>query len=164
MIDPKSNALALLSACSTYAVVLVTLVYAITTSEQRDVMFTQLEEMQRDQKIQRLNKEMDNIVGPLYSRLDDPHIFNPNPLISKFGYVDGILHQPSYEEYVFWEGIKQNKYLTPHNLRAAIDSYLKIRTHSSDPTDQNFITATNEVRRSATSRYDEIVTELSKLE
>ena len=56
--NPKSTALVLLSACSTYAVVLVTLVYAITTSEQRDVMADQLKEIQRERNIQRLNREM----------------------------------------------------------------------------------------------------------
>jgi hypothetical protein len=48
LMNPKSTALTLLSACSTYAVVLVTLVYAITTSQQRDIMEDQLNSM-RDQ-------------------------------------------------------------------------------------------------------------------
>jgi hypothetical protein len=67
----------LLSACSTYAVVLVTLVYAITTSEQRDVMADQLKEIQRERNIQRLNREIDFVAGPLTSKIGSYKGYEP---------------------------------------------------------------------------------------
>lgn len=114
--NPKSTALVLLSACSTYAVVLVTLVYAITTSEQRDVMANQLKEIQRDRNIQRLNREIDFVVGPLTSKIGSYKVYEPL-------YLEESDLKAST---VFWEGIKQNLYLTSDDLRVKVDTYLAV--------------------------------------
>ena len=114
--NPKSTALVLLSACSTYAVVLVTIVYAITTSEQRDVMADQLNEIQRDRNIQRLNREIDFVVGPLTSKIGSYKVYEPL-------YLGGNGLEAST---VFWEGIKKNLYLTSDDLRAKVDKYLAV--------------------------------------
>lgn len=114
--NSESNALVLLSACSTYAVVLVTLVYAITTSEQRDVMADQLKEIQRDRNIQRLNREIDFVVGPLTSKIGSYKVYEPL-----------YLEENGLEaSTVFWEGIKKNLYLTSDDLRAKVDKYLAV--------------------------------------
>ena len=121
--NPKSNALTWLSACSTYAVVLVTLVYAITTSEQlkemqsqRQLMADQLEENRRDDKIQRLNKEMDFVVGPLRSKIGSYKIYEPL-------FIEECNKQASIS---FWEGIKKNLYLASADLRINVDKYLAV--------------------------------------
>lgn len=114
--NPKSTALELLSACSTYAVVLVTIVYAITTSEQRDVMANQLKEIQRDRNIQRLNREIDFVVGPLTSKIGSYKVYEPL-----------YLEENGLEaSTIFWEGIKKNLYLTSDDLRAKVDKYLAV--------------------------------------
>lgn len=134
--NPKSTALTLLSACSTYAVVLVTLVYAITTSEQRDVMASQLNEMQgqrqlmadqleeirREGKIQRLNKEMDFVVGPLRSKIGSYKVYEPL-------YLEKVMSEQST---AFWEDIKKNLYLTSDDLRVNIDRYLAVFEEQSE--------------------------------
>ncbi len=130
VLNPQSIALNLLSACSTYAVVLVTLVYAITTSEQRDVMASQLKEMQsqrrimadqlgeirRDSKIQRVNKEIDFIVGPLLSKIGSYKVYEPL-------YLEDYNREKSL---AFWEDIKRNLYLTSDDLRLAVTKYLAV--------------------------------------
>ena len=52
---------------------------------QRELMADQLEEIRRDRKIQRLNMEMDKLVGQLKSRLEDKDIFPKNfePITSR---------------------------------------------------------------------------------
>jgi len=128
LVNSESKALNLLSALSTYAVVLVTIVYAITTSEQRDVMASQLnemhnqhevmadqlEEIRRDRKIQRLSKEMDFIVGPLKSKIGHFKAFEPL-------FLEEDNEQRSIS---FWEDIKRNLYLTSDDLHSNIEKYL----------------------------------------
>lgn len=129
-INPDSTALTWLSACSTYAVVLVTLVYAITTSEQRDLMASQLnemhsqrqlmadqlEEIRRDDKIQRLNKEMDFVVGPLRSKIGSYKIYEPL----------FIQEDDKQRSIAFWEDIKRNLYLASSDLRVNVEKYLAV--------------------------------------
>lgn len=130
--NPESIAfnLDLLSACSTYAVVLVTLVYAITTSEQRDVMASQLKEMhsqrklmtdqleetRREGKIRRLSKEMDFVVGPLRSKIGSYKVYEPL-------YLEEDNEQRAI---VFWEDIKKNLYLTSADFRVKVEKYLAV--------------------------------------
>ena len=128
--NPKSTALTLLSACSTYAVVLVTIFYAITTSEQRDVMVSQLKEMdgqrqlmadqlkeiRQDGKIQRLHKEADFVVGPLRSKIGSYKVYEPL-------FLEECNQQRSI---AFWEDIKKNLYLTSADLRVNVEKYLAV--------------------------------------
>lgn len=130
LMNPQSIALTLLSACSTYAVVLVTLVYAITTSEQRDVMASQLsemhgqrklmadqlEEIRHDHKIQRLNKEMDFVVGPLRSKIGSFKVYEPL-------FLEECNEQTSI---AFWEDIKKNLYLASADLHVIVMKYLAV--------------------------------------
>jgi len=86
------------------ALVIVTLWYAKQVKKQTEFM-----------KIDRLVKEMDKLVAPLYSKIGDKIIFQKGAS----GYIDSI--RPRDQGYFrFWDEIKQTKYLGPDYLRSAI--------------------------------------------
>ena len=74
-----------------------------------------LDEQRSSIKRDRLFKEMDSLVGPLYSGTDFFLKNEPNPNID--------IYQPYI---IFWNDIKQNKYLAvTEDLRIAIENYLE---------------------------------------
>ena len=85
-----------------------------------------LKEKERTRQIERLNKEMDGIIGQLYSRLEDRIYFN----IESFDF-DVIGDKPhdkaQYNSSEFWRSIKRNLYLTTPESRRAIKNYLDIK-------------------------------------
>ena len=101
-------------------------------------------------KIDRVVKEMDNLVAPLYSKLDDFYIFEKD-------IPRGLRDVPSaIDEYNrFWEEVKKYKYLGPDYLRSAIDNYLK--------KDDSFKKAKDELIKAINQRYSELENELSIL-
>ena len=131
------------------ALVIVTLWYANQVKKQTEFM-----------KIDRLVKEMDNLVAPLYSKIGDKIIFQKGAS----GYIDSI--RPRDQGYFrFWDEIKQTKYLGPDYLRSAIDNYLRNKSDKvNDKTrDASYEKAETELFEAIEKRYSELENELSIL-
>ena len=112
-------------------------------------------------KMDRLAKEMDKLVAPLYSKIGDNIIFQKGAE----GYLDstGPREQMFFR---FWDEIKQNKYLGPDYLRSAIDNYLRNKSDKvGDRTqDTSYEKAEDELFKAVNKRYSELEDELSVLE
>nr|CBH38219.1 hypothetical protein BSM_16960 [uncultured archaeon] len=111
-------------------------------------------------KIDRLVKEMDKLVAPLYSKIGDKVIFQKGAP----GYRDSAL--PSDQGYFrFWDEIKQTKYLGPDYLRSAMDNYLRNKLDKvGDRTrDASYEKAEAELFEAIKKRYSELENELSIL-
>ena len=133
------------------ALVIVTLWYAKQVKKQTEFM-----------KIDRLVKEMDKLVAPLYSKMEDKDktIFQKGVP----GYIDGTL--PRVQRYLrFWDEIKQNKYLGPDYLRLAIDNYLRNKSDKVDDRtrDASYEKAETELFEAIEKRYSELENEISSL-
>jgi hypothetical protein len=131
------------------SLVIVTLWYAKQVKKQTEFM-----------KIDRLVKEMDKLVAPLYSKMEDKIIFQKGVP----GYIDST--RPRDQGYFrFWDEIKQTKYLGPDYLRSAIDNYLRNKSDKvNDMTrDAFYEKAKTELFEAIEKRYSELENELSIL-
>lgn len=118
-----------ISAFATIILVYVTYRYVRLVKAQSDTMTNQgsimQESIKRDRitrKYNGLSKEMDDLVGPLFSKMDD----------STAPFFTVVSHSSEYgpyfqEIYAFWRDIKKNMYLAPTGLRVSISNYLDAR-------------------------------------
>ena len=139
---------------------------------QRELMADQLEEIRRDRKIQRLNMEMDKLVGQLKSRLEDKDIFPKNfePITSR---IKGSIRESSndrmYEQTSFWQGIKQYKYLASFDIEfdMALTDYLNIlfdpRGLENSANNANYKSNQDALKEAVKTRYNRIRRELLEL-
>jgi len=129
--------------------VIVTLWYAKQVKKQTEFM-----------KIDRLVKEMDKLVAPLYSKIGDKIIFQKGAP----GYIDST--RPRDQGYFrFWDEIKQTKYLGPDYLRSAMDNYLRNKSNKVDDKtrDTSYEKAETVLFKAIEKRYSELENELSIL-
>jgi hypothetical protein len=112
-------------------------------------------------KIDRLVKEMDRLVAPLYSKIGDEFIFQKEIPY----YINGNMIKPNPEYSCFWDEIKQTKYLGPDYLRSAIDNYLRNKSDKvNDKTrDASYEKAETELFEAIKRRYSELENEISCL-
>ena len=105
-------------------------------------------------KIDRLVKEMDRLVAPLYSKIGDEFIFQKE--IPYYG--NGVMIKPNPEYSCFWDEIKRTKYLGPDYLRSAIDNYLRNKSDKiNDRTrDASYEKAETELFEAIKKRYSEL--------
>jgi hypothetical protein len=131
------------------ALVIVTLRYAKQVKKQTEFM-----------KIDRLVKEMDKLVAPLYSKIGDKFIF----LKGAPGYMNST-HPGDQGYFRFWDEIKQTKYLGPDYLRSAMDNYLINKSDKvGDRTrDASYEKAETELFEAIKRRYSELENEISRL-
>ena len=113
-------------------------------------------------KIDRLVKEMDKLVAPLYSKseMGDNIIFQKGVP----GNIDSTrLRDQGY--FRFWDEIKQAKYLGPDYLRSAMDNYLRNKsgTINDIARDASYEKAEAELFEAIKKRYSELENELSIL-
>ena len=111
-------------------------------------------------KMDRLVKEMDKFVAPLYSKIGDKIIFQkgaPSNIDSTRPRDQGYLR--------FWDEIKQTKYLGPDYLRSAMDNYLSNKSDEVDDRtrDASYEEAETELFDAIKKRYSELENELSIL-
>jgi hypothetical protein len=118
-----------ISALAAIILAIITYKYMRLVKGQSDVMAEQgrimQESMKRDQltrKYENLSREMDDLIGPLFSKMDD----HTAP------YFHAVYHShegsPFYQEiYAFWRDIKKNIYLAPRDLRENLNNYLDVR-------------------------------------
>ena len=129
-----------------------------------------LEIGEKNRRREQLIKEMDKLVGPLYSRINDKGIFNPRG-IDGTRYWDnsltGEIDKKLYEEGVFWQEISQYKYLATYELQHKIDRYLEIKLNSAMMgkwDDPKYIEPEKNLTDAVRTRYGEIERELSRIE
>lgn len=109
-------------------------------------------------KIDRLANEMDELVAPLYSKIEDNIIFQKGAQSN----IDSRI--PRDQNYLkFWDEIKHNKYLGPYYLRSAIDNYLinKSNTVGDKTRDALYEKAECELFKAINKRYSELENEMS---
>jgi hypothetical protein len=126
-----------------------------------------LKEKERTRQIERLNKEMDDIIGQLYSRLEDRIYFNIESF--DFDVIGDTPHDKAqYNSSEFWRNIKRNLYLTTPGTRKAIKSYLEIKIgikdYGEDETNQSYQKDLKNIIYVVEERYKEITKNLEKLE
>jgi flagellar capping protein FliD len=151
--------------------------YANQVETQTGIMTRNTELSERTQEIEEINrrresfiKEMDKLIGPLYSRIKDTQIFNPTGTSGGRYWTDSRSHEidkQRYEECAFWQEIAQYKYLAAPNLRPIIDEYLKIKLDQAGIMrweDPKYTEPEKRLIDAVESRYSEIEAELSILE
>lgn len=104
--------------------------YAKQVENQTILMKNNNESTQKQNKREQITKEIDNLVGILYSKTG--HDITPTGYwqsIDSFKQLEPHYLDPEEEKNVlkFWEKIKRNLYLAPPELRLNIIKYLNIR-------------------------------------
>jgi hypothetical protein len=90
--------------------------------DQSDVMRNSIKRDQLMRKYERLSREMDDLIGPLYSKMDD-HT-DPSFTVVSHSSEGGPFYQ---EIFAFWRDIKKNIYLAPRDLQESLGNYLEAR-------------------------------------
>ncbi len=122
-----------------------------------------------NKKRETLIKEMDCLVGPLYSKLENPEFFNKTKIREMFSNTGQHEYlKKIYDTCAFWQTIKQNKYLASKDSWGvdhwnALDSYLKIKFDSISYADTAYAEHEKDVRLAIEARYQKIETELLEL-
>lgn len=94
-----------------------------TMTEQGKIMQENIKRDQITRKYERLAKEMDELVGPLLSNMDD----STAPFFTMVHHSQER-SSPIYQDiYVFWRDIKKYAYLAPRELRESLNNYLDAR-------------------------------------
>ena len=129
-----------------------------------------LEIGENNRRREQLVKEMDKLVGPLYSRIKDMEIFNPRGTGGGRYWKDassGEIDKQFYEEGVFWQEIAQFKYLAAPDFQDKIDRYLEIKLNSAEMgnwDDPKYTEPEKDLTDAVRTRYGEIESELSRME
>lgn len=136
-----------------------TIVLAIITFIYVKLTESMLNEQRKSNRKDRLTQEMDLLVAPLYTKIEDKIIFQKGAQSN----IDSPL--PRDKEYLkFWDEIKRNMYLAPDNLRSAINNYLKNKSKSTTKDkelDESYKTAEEKLFLEIEKRYNELNNELS---
>ena len=125
---------------------------------------------ERNRQRERLIKEMDKLIGPLYSRLTDQQIFNPVDVSMRHGTISGKLDELGYEASAFWQDVNRYKYLSSASLKADIEAYLEVKMGVSELSkfeNQDSIQYKDLEKRlinAIKTRYSDIEAQLSDLE
>jgi hypothetical protein len=159
----------------TYELLKATSRYADQVETQTDIMTRNAELSEKTLEFEAIKgqreeliKEMDRLIGPLYSRISDTDIFNPRGTAGgRYWVVSGKIDEKLYEEGAFWQEIAQYKYLAPNNLLLIIDKYLEIKLNSAvimEWADPNYAKPEKDLKDAVVIRYSAIETDLSTLE
>jgi hypothetical protein len=71
----------------------------------------------QDIRVKHLQKEMDDLIALLHSKLGNQLYFNCNPVVLGGDYPDNSFPEINFEIYKFWSDVKKNLYLTPETGR-----------------------------------------------
>jgi len=125
---------------------------------------------ERNRQRERLIKEMDALIGPLYSRLTDQQIFNAVDVSMRHGTISGEEDVLGYEASAFWQDIDRYKYLSSASLKADLEAYLEVKMGVSELSEfenqdsPQYKELEEKLINAIKTRYSEIETELSNLE
>lgn len=158
------------------AIVLALFTAALWKSTKRYTEITEkdlkLEEIIR--QIERRHKELDNVIGPLYSklgydsRLPDQNYFN-NRVVwgTQCGNNPTPTQKVDHRASVFWSDIKKNLYLTIPETRKMIKKYLEIKVGTktrSGETDSGYEKDLKGITDAVEERYKGLTKELDELD
>jgi len=102
-------------------------------------------------KSERLSKEMDLLIAPIYSKIGNINIFLKG--------APTYQNNPKGREYFeFWDNVKKYKHLGSESVISAIDDYLKnkINTVGDRNEDENYAMAKEQLYKVVTERYNEL--------
>lgn len=121
-----------ISALAAIILAVITYKYVGLVKAQSDTMAEQGRIMQESIKLDRftrkyesLTKEMDDLIGPLFSKMDDS--------TAQYFHLVSHSHEgaPFFQEiFAFWRDIKKNIYLAPRDLRVSLNNYLDARQNT----------------------------------
>jgi len=120
-------------------------------------------------QIERLNKEMDNIIGKLNSELGNPIYFNPRAInLTTTMMAEMESDQKFYSDSDFWRDIKKNLYLTTPETRKEIKDYLDIKlgiaTFGGGEANSSYRQSLKKITDVVEDRHKAIIDELDKLD
>lgn len=111
--------------------------------------FNQMKKQTKFMETDRYIREMENLVAPLHYNEGNTYIFTKK----NFSYQDRM-GEGVKENLLFWENIKQYKYLGSAELRSAIDNYIKSK--SDQIGDESYAKAETELFEATRNRYSEL--------
>ena len=139
-----------------------------STEKYANLTNTDLELKARIRRIERLHKELDCIIGPLYSRLNDPIYFNSKITNWEKWYPNDARLQYEYRGSDFWREIRKMLYLTTENTRNGIKGYLNIKLGLVDIQENKdhptYRKALEDITYVVEERYEYLVKELDELD
>ncbi len=155
-----TNAPLWLQAGGSFLLLFVALLYIDTTQSVLKVYSGQMDLYANERKNEKLRKEMDLLVAPLFAKLGSESIF----VKSAPGYYDD--NRPRVREYFhFWDDVRKYKYLGSASLRGAIDGYLMTMSSPMNARDDvTYQSARDRLYECTRQRYREIEVALSSSE
>jgi hypothetical protein len=152
-----------------FVLALITAFFWKSTDKYAKLTEKDLEMKAKIRAIERLHKELDNIIGPLYSKLGDPIYFNNSPINWTMWHPDEAKMQGTYRGSEFWRDIKKNLYLTNYEpeTRKNIKQYLNIKLGTKkwlSETDPGYVKDLKNITDTVEDRYEKLTKELDQLE
>lgn len=139
-----------------------------STHKYANLTKTDLELKEKIRRIERLHKELDCIIGPLYSRLNDPIYFNSKITNWVMWYPNDARLQYEYRGSDFWREIRKMLYLTTADTRNGIEGYLNIKLGlvdiQEDMDHPTYRKALEHITYVVEERYRSLVKELDELD
>lgn len=138
------SAISTISTCAlTSVLIAVTYWYSTQAKKQTKIL-----------EIDRYTKEMELLVAPLYSKIDNSNIFQKG--------FPGYRYSPSpssavleYDE--FWNKVKMYQYLGSSELRSTLNNYFKNKSSKvADKKDTEYIKAETNLKKAIEKRYQEL--------
>jgi hypothetical protein len=139
-----------------------------STDKYANLTEADLEVKEQVRHIERLHKELDYIIGPLYSRLGDPIYFNSKTTNWTMWYPNNEKRQPKYRGSEFWRNIRKMLYLTTLDTRKGVEYYLNIKLGivniQEDENHPSYQKSLQDITYVVEERYKAIVKELDELD
>jgi hypothetical protein len=147
--------------------------------KQSSLMLENMEYDRLSKKYDRVNKEMSQLIGPLYSKRKEANLFQLKKLIEKFEPAGANKYSEPHFYYVeFWESIEQNMYLNRsadfrlayHNYLINITDYFQANDSGADNTRKKdrenlfYKIRRPDLIKEIEKRYSELSNELNELE
>lgn len=142
-----------------------------STDKYAKITERDLELKEKIRQIERLHKELDNIIGPIYSKLGyqsklpDQNYFNNRVVWGTQPGFDST-SKVDCKASVFWSDIKKNLYLTIPETRKKITAYLEIKAGTNrwlGETDSGYKKDLENMTDAVVDRYEKLTKELDEL-
>lgn len=148
-----------ITAIATIILATVTIYYAKIVRDQAIIMSDNIEQDLLIRKHDRLVKEMEFLVAPLYSKIVPD-------LMEHWVYVKGVPYIEQQKYRSFWTSIHSNIYLGSSYLKDALKVYFENKSAIIDDhnEDKNYINARNALWKAIKQRHKELIEEINQLE
>jgi len=127
----------------------------------------QTDQMEKNRRMERLQREMDDLISELHSRYSehsDDLYFNNLPLVIGKDMPDYMDPKLFYAMHQFWTGIKKNLYLTPKATRDGIRKFLEFKLGERDIrfSPDTYADWKEKLRNAVDDRHKELTQELEE--